>query len=105
MTSDPQPDLHPPLGTDPGEVADAIELVVLTVPGVTGLHPGAFGEVATYLPGRKVAGVRLSPDVTEVHLCVAMGSDLLGIAEAVRAVVQPLVAPPVHVYVEDVTPA
>lgn len=90
---------------DPGAVADEVAAVALSVPGVTGLHTGAFGEVATHLPGRKVDGVRLREDVTEVHLVVAMGSDVLSVAESVRAAVKPLVAATVvNVFVEDVTP-
>ncbi|MFD4183444.1 hypothetical protein ACFWPB_20405, partial [Rhodococcus sp. NPDC058514] len=41
------------------EPADLIADAVLAVPGVAGLHGGMFGEVATYLPGRRVLGVAL----------------------------------------------
>ena len=88
---------------DAGMVADAVAAVTLAVPGVTALHTGAFGEVATYLPGRKVGGIRLADDVCEVHVAVLMGVDVLAVAEAVRRVVVPLVGTPLHVYVEDVT--
>ncbi|MEP7161090.1 MAG: hypothetical protein ABI746_08290 [Dermatophilaceae bacterium] len=66
------------------------------------LHAGAFGEVATYLPGRKVTGVRISEGVTEVHVVVDMGPPLLATATAIRAAVQPLVGTEVHVFIEDV---
>ena len=92
-----------PLDPDPGQLADAVATATLSVPGVTGLHAGSFGEVATYLPGRQVAGVRLRDDSTEVHISVAMGSPLLEVAEEVRSTVAGLVRGPVEVVVEDVT--
>ena len=85
--------------------ADAVAAAALALPGVTALHSGAFGEVGTYLPGRRVTGVRITADLTEVHVVVAMGSPVLPVAEQVRAAVQPLVGTPVDVYVEDIDPA
>jgi len=91
-----------PAPDDPALVADLIVSAATLVPGVTDLHAGAFGEVATYLPGRRVVGVRLTPGLTEVHVVVAMGVPILQVAESVRQVVQPLVDTPVDVFVEDV---
>ncbi|MEP7091402.1 MAG: hypothetical protein ABI776_14985 [Nocardioidaceae bacterium] len=85
------------------DAADAVAAVAGAVPGVTALHAGVFGEVATHLPGRKVSGVRMAADVTEVHVSVLMGADVLDVARRVRAAVEPLVLTPVHVYIEDVT--
>ncbi len=87
---------------EPGTV-DLVVDAVLAVPGVSGLHAGAFGEVGTYLPGRRVAGVRLGDDATEVHIAVVMGSPIAEVAERVVAAVSPLVHAPVRVFVEDVT--
>lgn len=87
------------------QIADSVAAAALSVPGVTDLHSGAFGEVATYLPGRRVTGVRLAEDVTEVHIAVAMGAPVLSTAAAVRAVVTPLVATRVDVFIEDVQEA
>lgn len=87
---------------DPELVADLVADTAMSVPGVTDLHAGAFGEVATYLPGRRVAGVRLAAHLTEVHVVVAMGMPVLEVAEAVRGAVQLLVPTPVDVFVEDV---
>lgn len=86
----------------PPGVADLVAAATRLVPGVSDLHPGAFGEVATYLPGRRVIGVRVADALTEVHVVVTMGAPVLATAEAIRAVVQPLVATEVHVFVEDV---
>ncbi len=91
-------------GTSPrgaAAVADSVAAAALSVPGVTRLHTGSFGEVATYLPGRRVEGVRLRPGSTEVHLVLRPGVDLLRTAEMVRAVVTAVVGGTVDVYVED----
>jgi len=61
----------------PLEIADLIEQVVLKVPGVSALHGGLFGEVATYLPGRRVSGIRVRDDVSEVHVVITWGTPVL----------------------------
>ncbi|KQU65219.1 hypothetical protein ASD62_10385 [Phycicoccus sp. Root563] len=91
-----QPDERDPI--------DDIAAAVLAVPGVSDLHAGMFGEVATYLPGRRVSGIRLQPDLTEVHLTIAFGSPVRETADAVRRAVAEQVGTPVHVTVEDVVP-
>ncbi|MFY0407966.1 hypothetical protein [Solicola sp. PLA-1-18] len=82
-------------------VADAIVESVRSVPGVAGLHGGAFGEVATYLPGRRVTGVRLTPAGVEVHILVFSSSAVVPTAEAVRRTVRALVPGQVDVTVQD----
>lgn len=84
--------------------ADRVAAAVLAVPGVTGLHGGTFG-IGTYLPGRRVTGIRLGDEVAEVHVTVAMGVRVPAVAEAIVGAVGPFVHTPVDVYVEDVTPA
>ena len=86
----------------PTELADLVAAATRSVPGVSDLHAGAFGEVATYLPGRRVTGVRMGDAITEVHVVVDMGTPVLATAAAVRAAVHPLVGTEVQVYVEDV---
>lgn len=83
-------------------LADRLVAAALAVPGVSEMHSGSFGEVAAYLPGRRVEGVRLTDDLTEVHLTVFMHVDALEVAEAVRSAVSSLVSTPVDVYIEDV---
>ena len=41
---------------------------VLACTGVVAMHGGFSGEAATYLPGRRVVGVRILPDRVEVHV-------------------------------------
>jgi len=85
-------------------LADRVAAAVLTVRGVIGLHGGMFGETATYLPGRRVPGVRLTEDVTDIHLSLAYGSPIAATAQQVRTAVAALVPGPVNVTVEDVAP-
>lgn len=92
----------PPLVAPDEELADVIVVMVTTVPGVAAMHSGRFGEVATYLPGRRVAGVRVRADRVEVHVTVTWGADLLTTADAIRAVAEPVAGRPVHVVIQDV---
>ncbi|WP_415973617.1 Asp23/Gls24 family envelope stress response protein [Rhodococcus sp. 077-4] len=80
------------------DIADA----VLAIDGVVGLHGGMFGEAATYLPGRRIAGVRIGEDGTEVHVTLEFGVAVRDTAEAVRRTVAAMVDGPVHVTVEDI---
>ncbi|MCP9271719.1 hypothetical protein [Mycolicibacterium arenosum] len=88
---------------DPSSVADTVADVVRAVPGVADLHPGMFGEVATYLPGRRVVGVRVTDATVDVHVTVSADAPVRPTAAAVRAAVA--AALPDHVVdvtVEDV---
>lgn len=84
--------------------ADLVARAVTSVPGVHDLHAGVVGQVATYLPGRRVNGVRLSEPGCEVHVVLAWGAPIAATTEQVRAAVRPLVDGPVDVTVEDVAP-
>lgn len=84
------------------ETADRVAEAALAVPGVDSLHGGAFGEAATYLPGRRVAGVRLTESATEVHVVLRLDAPVLRTADRVRDAVTPLVGGRVDVVVEDV---
>lgn len=87
-----------------GEQADRIAAAVLAVPGVAGLHAGMFGEIGTYLPGRRVAGIRLDDNRSEVHVSVLFGAPVLSTAALIRRTVTALTTGPVDVTVEDVLP-
>jgi uncharacterized alkaline shock family protein YloU len=75
---------------------------VLAVPGVAALHAGTFGEVASYLPGRRVVGVRCNDGQVEVHIVVLWGVPVAATADAVRSAVAALGARTVDVTVQDV---
>ncbi len=85
--------------------ADDIAALVLAVPDVTRLHAGRFGEVATYLPGRRITGIKLGDDLIEVHVVVAGRVPVRVTAQLIHAAVATVVATPVHVFVEDVAVA
>lgn len=81
---------------------DSVIAVVLACPYVAGISAGVLGEVATYLPGRRVRGLRMSADGVEVRVVGVYGPSIEQIVEQVRAAVLPLVAgQPLTVYVDD----
>lgn len=91
------------MAVDAEEPADAVAALVRTVPGVAGLHPGMFGEVGTYLPGRRVDGVRIIDDVIEVHITVWSDAAVRDTAARVRSAVSAAFRDtPVDVTVEDI---
>jgi uncharacterized alkaline shock family protein YloU len=66
-------------------------------------------EIATYLPGRRVLGVRVAPGRAEVHIVTVYGANMVDVADRVRAAVQAATPsgtgsppPQVDVYVDDV---
>ncbi len=85
-------------------IEDRIVEAVLTVPGVVAMHGGTFGEAATYLPGRRVSGVRITDQGTDVHVTVLYGSVVRAVAEEVRRTVAAVSPGPVQVTVEDLVP-
>ncbi len=87
------------------EPADVVAAAVRGVPGVADLHAGMFGEVGTYLPGRRIPGVRLGESDTDIHVSIVFGAPVRETAQAVRRAVAPLVVGPVCVSIEDVLPA
>jgi len=96
------------VSTSPGapgglaEQADLVRSAALTVPGVVDLHGGSLGEVAVHLPGRRVSGIRLRDDRTEVHLVLAMSSSVRETADAVQRAVARVRPGRVDVVVADV---
>lgn len=106
MTTDlpPSPGPIPPVPVE-RLVHDAVE----AVPGVARLSGGRLAELATYLPGERIPGVRVADDVMHVHVVLHAAGDLRVVADRVHdAVRQALAAggavpaPAVHVHVEDV---
>ncbi len=82
---------------------DAVSTAALSCPQVARLSGGFAGEVATYLPGRRVSGVRLTDDEVEIHIVSRWGLNLPEVADAVREAVRPVAGGlRVSVYVEDI---
>lgn len=97
------------MSTERTDDADTVAGIAVAVPGVRALHPGMFGEVGTYLPGRRVAGVRITDGTIDVHVVVEADAKVRDTAAAVRqAVADAYPTHAVDVTVEDVvafTPA
>lgn len=70
--------------------ADAIAAAVRRCPAVADLDVGGPVQVATYLPGRRVDGVRVQDDRVGVSVVAAWGVPLIALADQVRAAVAPL---------------
>ena len=87
---------------DQAGVARRIVDAATAVPGVTGLHGGTFGEIATYLPGERIAGVRVDDDAATVHIVVDYTHGVQAVADRVVAAASEAAGLPVSVVVEDI---
>ncbi len=86
-----------------GPDLDAVAAAVSGCPLVAGMSGGRFGEVATYLPGRRLVGVRLQGEELELHVVARWGTPLPDVADAVRRAVAGVAGGrPVTVYIEDI---
>ncbi|HET9894358.1 MAG TPA: hypothetical protein VFQ44_05445 [Streptosporangiaceae bacterium] len=70
---------------------DAVVTAARNAPGVEDLSSGPWGGVVTYLPGRQVPGVRVTPDHVVISLRGRWGVPAAVIARQVRAAVAGLV--------------
>ena len=84
------------------DTARLLAQAAMQVEGVAELHRGEFGEVATYLPGEQIAGVRLGESVGEIHLVTDLRRNVWTVAEEVRAAAEQIAGMPIIVTVEDV---
>jgi hypothetical protein len=76
-----------------GVNVDAVARAVRSCPGVDDLATGARGSVATYLPGRTVAGVAVAQDHVTIQLRSRWGVPTDTVAGQVRSAVAALVGP------------
>ena len=85
---------------------DVIAAVALACPAVAGLHGGGPRVVATYLPGRRVDGVRVEDDRVLVSVVLVYGVPVRTLERQVRNALAPHVdGLSVDVHVADVQPA
>lgn len=56
-------------------LAEQIAALVTAHPAVAGLHGGIYGAVTTYLPGRRLTGVRVGEGDEPVELAVVLHLD------------------------------
>ncbi|GAB2666464.1 hypothetical protein GCM10027169_30690 [Gordonia jinhuaensis] len=85
-----------------GDIARDVSEAVLAVDGVAAMSGGRFGEVATYMPGHRIVGVKLSDEKGEVHIDVDLSRPILATANEVRGVAQVIAGRPMDVVVEDI---
>ena len=82
---------------------EAVAAAALGSPLIAGLTGGRFGEVATYLPGRRILGVREADGTVEIHVVAKWGRPLPEVADVVRqAVAAHTDGTPVAVFVDDI---
>ena len=80
--------------------ADRIATAVQASRHLAGLDSGRYGEIATYLPGRRVSGVRIRPDSVTIGVIGRYPATATEIDAWVRATVGPLDRP-LHVHISD----
>jgi hypothetical protein len=86
-----------------GVNVDAVAAAVLGCAGVTGLDGGQFGEVTSYLPGRKVPGVVVSGGRVTVQIRSRWAVPAPDLATLVTEVLAPLTRRrPVDVMIADI---
>ncbi len=82
---------------------EVVAAAALGCPLVANLTGGRFGEVATYLPGRRILGIRAGDGEIEIHVVARWGGSLPDVADAVRAAVATRAAGmPVAVFIDDI---
>lgn len=84
--------------------ADLIAAAVQANREIAGLDGGRYGEIATYLPGRRLRGVRIRPDSVTVGVIGRYPATAAQIDAGVRASVRAVVGPldrPLHVHIGD----
>jgi hypothetical protein len=84
------------------ETARTVAAAALAIDGVHALYGGPFGEIATYVPGERVSGVRIGTEHGELHIVGDMKRNLRDVAEDARAAAEKLAGMPFVVTVADV---
>lgn len=96
--------------TDPTEAAivdginvDVVAAAVRACPGVSDLSGGRFGDVTSYLPGRRVPGVSVDPRTVTVQIRARWNAPAHDLLSQISEAVTPLVgARSVRVVVDDI---
>ena len=70
---------------------DLVAAAAAGCPAVAALSAGMFGEVATYLPGRKVSGIRVNDTDIEIHIVAHHGHPLHHVAAHLGALTRPII--------------
>jgi uncharacterized alkaline shock family protein YloU len=88
---------------DLGKAAETVADAALAVHGVAALHGGEFGEVGTYLPGKRLTGVVIDETGCNVHISVTYPANVVTVAQQVRDAVGKVIDLPITVTVGDVS--
>lgn len=75
-----------------GVDVDAVATAVRGCPGVLDLHGGPPQLIATYLPGRRVEGVRVDRMAVAVQVRARWGTPVSDLSAQIRAALKPLAA-------------
>lgn len=83
---------------------DAVAAAIAACPSIAHLVHGSPGEqIATFLPGRRVGGIRVTDEALEVHVATRWDAPIPAAAAEVRAALAPLVGTrAITVSVDDV---
>jgi len=101
--SDPSGSGVPEPAVIDGVDVEAVAAAVQACTDVAGMDGGKFGEVASYLPGRKVPGVVISDGRVKVQVRSRWGIPAPYLAALITAVVAPLTrGRPVDVVIGDI---
>ncbi|GAB3547108.1 hypothetical protein J2S53_003080 [Actinopolyspora lacussalsi] len=91
-----------PSGQNVDRRVAAIAAAVAACPLVARPHSGRYGQVATYLPGRRVPGVRLTDTELVIHVAARYPATMTAVAGQVRDAVADLAGGlPVAVAIDD----
>jgi hypothetical protein len=92
-------------GVIDGIDVDDIYAAVLGCPGVAGLGTGMIGELATYLPGRRVPGIRVTPELVQLEVCAIWGPSARQIGDQIWAALASVVTDrPIEIVITDISP-
>lgn len=75
-----------------GVDVDAVATAVRGCPGVLDLHEGPPQLIATYLPGRRIEGVRIDRRAVAVQVRARWGVPVSDLSAQIRAALRPLAA-------------
>lgn len=92
-----------PVAVVDGVDVDTVAAAARACPAVADLVGGGPGEVATYLPGRRVLGIRVDPDHVLIQVRSRWGVPAQEVAAQLRKAVAGLVHRPVNLVIADVT--
>jgi hypothetical protein len=78
-----------PVGREIDRRVDPIVSAVLACPLVAGLHGGRKGEAVTFLPGRRITGIRITVDEVAIHVVAHYPAVMDQVAGQIRRAVAP----------------